>query len=93
MRRRNWRSGCRPKPPPILVSGALRVKDIADMIKLVEEARAKITKTGAHTDQFIIALDNALHDQRPGKVSKVKRTAQTRASGRSEGQIQWIDHS
>jgi hypothetical protein len=57
--------------PANLVSGALRVKDIADMIKLVEEARAKITKTGSHTDQFIIALDAALHDQRPGKVSKV----------------------
>jgi hypothetical protein len=55
--------------PVNLVGGALRVKDIADMIKLVTETRAKITKTSWQTDEFIATLDAALREQRPGTVS------------------------
>jgi ParB/RepB/Spo0J family partition protein len=55
--------------PVNLVRGALRVKDIADMIKLVTGTRAKITNALWQTDEFIAMFDTALREQRPGTVS------------------------
>jgi protein gp37 len=55
--------------PTDLIEGALRVRDVADMIKLVAETRAKITKASWQTDEFIAAFDAALRKQRPDTVS------------------------
>jgi protein gp37/ParB-like chromosome segregation protein Spo0J len=57
--------------PTNLIGGALRVADIASMIKVVDVARSRITGASWETDKFLAALDATLREQRPGTVSAV----------------------